>query len=81
MIQVDTGGHPPIPLIQNGSSPWQFYYSFLGLEILTSCLGILLVFFVVDERHEIFDRMACKIHKEWINIFHGPRNNVNKVFM
>jgi hypothetical protein len=22
MIQVDTGGHPPVPLIQNGSTSW-----------------------------------------------------------
>jgi hypothetical protein len=28
MIQVDTGGHPHVPLIQNGSTSWHFLYGF-----------------------------------------------------
>jgi hypothetical protein len=34
LIQVDTGGYPPIPLIQNSSSSCHFFYIFSGPKLM-----------------------------------------------
>jgi len=60
---VDIGGQPSISLIQNGSTSWQLYSSYLGPKILMHFSGTSLAILVVEKSHEMFDCVGYQTYR------------------